>query len=82
MTYPTLMASWVWIFGNSGFDKGFTEIRNINKKTNTIIQQQRKIYIFPQVSHLTDVQSFILHGCQLNYKYQNHQTMNILWDNL
>ena len=35
---------WVWIFGNSGSNKGFTVIRNINRKTNIIIQ--KKVY-FP-----------------------------------
>ena len=43
--YPTLKASEVWICGNSGFNKDFTEIKNINQITNTIIQQQQKMYI-------------------------------------
>ena len=47
--YPTLKGSGVWILGLSGFNKGLTEIRNINKKTNTIIQQKQKIYILPTV---------------------------------
>ena len=53
--------TWIWIFGNRGSNKGFTVIRNINKKTNIIIQ--KNVYFPLSVTFHKCAVIYILHGC-------------------